>query len=121
MTDVSVARAAAPERPPTRWRIVARAGLVVGLLCFTAFWIWALFFASKEPINRIGDRAWAARAEAICVNADLQRRSLSDLRTLDGADAALIAERAGIVDHATDIIEQMLDDVTAAAPSDAKG
>jgi hypothetical protein len=112
---------ATPVRPASRWRPLARIALVVGLLCFAAFWIWALFFASKEPINRIGDRAWAARAEAICVNADRQRRSLSDLRTLDGADAALIAERAGIVDHATDIIEQMLDDVTASAPSDAKG
>ena len=25
---------------------------------FAAFWIWALFFASKEAVNRIGDRAW---------------------------------------------------------------
>jgi hypothetical protein len=121
MTGVSMAREIAPERPPTRWRIVARAGLVVGLLCFAAFWIWALFFASKQPINRIGDRAWATRAEAICVAADRQRVALADFRKMEGADAALVDERADIVDHATDILEQMLDDVMATTPTDVKG
>src|SRR6188472_2751866 len=121
MTDVSVARPAAPERPPSRWRIVARAGLVVGLVCFVAFWTWALFFASKQPINRIGDSAWAARAEAICVTADRQRLALADFRKMQNADAALVDERADIVDKATDILEKMLDDVTAVMPTDAKG
>src|SRR3954449_12570693 len=121
MTDVSVARSDAPARPPSRWRIVARAGLVVGLVCFAAFWIWALFFASKQPINRIGDSAWAARAEVICVKADRQRLALADFRKMKGADAALVDERADIVDHATDIIEQMLDDVMATSPTDVKG
>ena len=121
MADVSVTEMPAPERPPSRWRIVARVGLVVGLVCFAAFWTWALFFASKEPINRIGDRAWAARAEAICVTADRQRLALADFRTMENADAALVDERADIVDHATDILEQMLDDVVAEAPTDAKG
>jgi membrane protein YdbS with pleckstrin-like domain len=64
MTETSVAEATVPERPASRWRVLARIALVVGLVCFAAFWVWALFFASKEPINRIGDRAWAARAEA---------------------------------------------------------
>ena len=60
MTDLSVTETPAPERPPSRWRFVARVALVLGLICFAAFWTWALFFASKEPVNRIGDRAWAA-------------------------------------------------------------
>jgi hypothetical protein len=121
MTDVSEARAPAPERPGSRGRLVARIALVVGLLCFAAFWTWALFFASKEPVNRIGDRAWAARAEAICVAADRQRLRLADFRTMEDADTAMVHERADIVDRATDIIEQMLDDVVAGTPSDAKG
>jgi hypothetical protein len=121
MTGVSEAQAPAPERPASRWRLIARIALAVGLVCFAAFWTWALFFASKEPINRIGDRAWAARAEAICVTADRQRLALADFRTLENADAALVNERADIVDHATDILEQMLDDVVAVAPTDAKG
>ena len=39
-------------------------------LGFAVFWIWALFFASKESINRIDDRAWAERAQGICEEAD---------------------------------------------------
>jgi hypothetical protein len=121
MTGVSEAQAPAPEHPSSRWRLLARIALVVGLVCFAAFWTWALFFASKEPINRIGDRAWAARAEAICVTADRQRLALADFRTMENADAALVNERADIVDHATDILEEMLDEVVAEAPTDAKG
>jgi hypothetical protein len=121
MTEISVATTPVPERPASRWRPLARIALVVGLICFAAFWVWALFFASKAPINRIGDRAWAARAEAICATADRERLALADFRTLQDADAALIRQRADIVDHATDIVEQMLDDVVAEKPSDPKG
>jgi len=83
--------------------------------------VWALFFASKEPINRIHDRAWAARAETICAAAVKQRLALADFRTLQDAGPTMIRQRADIVDHATDIVEQMLDDVVAVTPSDVKG
>jgi hypothetical protein len=33
----------------------------------------------------------------------------------------MLAERADIVDRATDIVEQMVDDVVAVAPTDEKG
>ena len=118
MTEISVAESPVPEHPVSRWRPLARIALVVGLVCFAAFWVWALFFASKQPINKIGDRAWAARAEAICVTANKERLALADFRTLQKADAALIRQRADIVDHATDIVEQMLDDVVAAKGQD---
>ena len=121
MTELSIAETPTPDKPASRWRIVARVGLIVGLVCFVAFWTWALFFASKQPINRIGDSAWAARAEAICVTADRQRLALADFRKMQNADAALVDERADIVDKATDILEKMLDDVTAVMPTDAKG
>jgi hypothetical protein len=121
MTDVSVTPAPAPERPTSRWRPLPRIALALGFVCFAAFWTWALFFASKEPINRIDDDAWAARAEAICVSADRQRLALADFRTMENADAALVNERADIIDAATDILVQMLDDVVAQVPSDAKG
>ena len=121
MTDVSLTPAPAAERPTSRWRLLARIALALGLVCFAAFWTWALFFASKEPINRIDDEAWAARAEAICVSADRQRLALADFRTMENADAALVNERADIIDDATDIIVQMLDDVVAQMPTDPKG
>jgi hypothetical protein len=99
------------------WRgliIVAVAGLAT-------FWVWALFFASKEAVNKIGDREWAERAEAICGSAEARRAELVDERRLDAADRAMLAERAAIVDQATDIVETMLDDVVAVAPVDDKG
>jgi hypothetical protein len=65
------------------------------------------------------------RAEQICAEANEARLELSDYRSIvDGDDAqivALVRERADIVDRATDIMEQMLDDVVAVEPLDEKG
>lgn len=114
-----------PDRrsPFARW--ATRGGLAVVVVCFAAFWTWALFFASKEAVNKIDDRAWAARAEQICREANDARLALSDYRTIVGDDDAVVAdlvrERADIVDRATDIVEAMLDDVVAVPPADEKG
>jgi hypothetical protein len=107
--------AAAVRRSFWRWVVLAA---IAGL---AAFWIWALFFASKESINKIGDREWAARAERICAAAQAERGELADERRLDTGDPAMLAERADIVDHATDIVEAMLGDVVAETPADEKG
>src|SRR5210317_2079225 len=49
------------------WRqIGARVAVLTVMIAFAAFWTWALFFASKEAVNRIGDVEWAERAEAVC-------------------------------------------------------
>ena len=109
--------------PAARWAI--RLLLTVLITGFAAFWTWALFFASKEAVNKIDDRAWAERAEQICAEANDARLVLSDYRSIvDGDDveiAALIRERADIVDRATDILVAMLDDVVAVEPLDDKG
>jgi hypothetical protein len=97
---------------------------LIGATAFVTFWAWALFFASKEAVNRIDDRAWAERAEAVCARADARRLELADYRSIVGDDAVvadLIVERAEIVDRATDILEEMLGDVVAVAPTDDKG
>lgn len=111
----SVGSGPVPRRSP--WTYV----LIPVVLAFAAFWVWALFFASKEAVNRIEDTAWAERAEAICAAADVERQALADFRELDGDDAAMLRERAAIVDEATDIVERMLDDVVAVTPADEKG
>jgi len=103
-----------------------RVGLVILVSLFAAFWIWALFFASKEAVNRIGDRAWAERAEQICQAANEERLELADFRLIDGGDdadaiAARVRERADIVVASTAVIERMLDDVVAVEPTDPKG
>ncbi len=102
-------------------RLVLRLLALVGAALFIAFWTWALFFASKEAINRIEDREWAERAESICAAATIERTALSDFRELDEAGPDLIAERADVVDRATDILEAMLSDVVAVSPTDPKG
>ncbi len=102
-------------------RLFLRALALVGAALFVTFWVWALFFASKEAVNKIGDRAWAERAESICAAATVERVALSDYREIDQAGPDLIAERADVVDTATDILEAMLDDVVAVTPTDPKG
>jgi hypothetical protein len=98
-----------------------RIGLTVLVILFAAFWTWALFFASKESVNRIEDREWAARAEQICLDANAERLELSDFRVIAEAGPELIRERAEIVEASTVIVERMLDDVVSVEPTDEKG
>lgn len=108
-------------RPTAPGRVVLRTVALIGAAGFVAFWTWALFFASKEPINRIGDTAWQERAQAVCEAADRERLELADFRVMQDATPELVNERAAIVDRATDVLEGMLDDLVAVTPSDAKG
>lgn len=118
-TESSTADPSTGERPAGwAWK---RALILAALVLFFAFWTWALFFASKEAVNRIDDRAWAERAESICAEATETRLALADYTRIDTGDASLIDQRADLVDEATDILEAMLDDVMAVAPTDAKG
>ena len=116
MTDI---RQPPVEVPPRR--IIGRVALMVGVVLFAAFWTWALFFASKESINRIDDRAWAERAEAICAEATAERELLADYRRIDPDDLAMLRERGDLIDRSTDVVERMLDDITRVVPADPKG
>ena len=98
-----------------------RAGLTLLVLVFATFWTWALFFASKEAVNRIDDRAWAERAEQICERATDERVELADFRVVSEGGPELVLERADIVDASTDILSAMIDDVVAVSPTDPKG
>jgi hypothetical protein len=85
------------------------------IVLLIVFWIWALLFASREAINKIDDTAWAARAEAICVDYDLQ------IRALEAEASADLAVRADLVDESTDLLSDMLDQIVAVTPADDKG
>lgn len=112
------------EAPDSRlgWRqISARIAVLTVMVAFAAFWTWALFFASKEAVNRIGDVEWAERAEAVCQDWNERRLDLADYRQIREGGADLIRERADIIDRATDMIESMIAEVNAVRPSDEKG
>jgi hypothetical protein len=119
-SDVDVEVEGAPRSVGAR-RALVRVAASIGAAVFVAFWTWALFFASKEPVNRIGDTGWAERAEQICATADAERLELADFREMRDATPELVRERADIVDRATDILDGMLDDIVAVDPTDAKG
>lgn len=108
------------RRNPPRRRLTVVL-LTAGAALFVAFWTYALFFASKEARNRIGDDGWAARAEEVCAAANSAREDLADLRRVPDDDAVMLAEKAGVVDSATDLVEGALDDVVAVEPDDDKG
>ena len=102
-----------------------RLALISTLLVLFAFigamWVYALFFASKEVINEIADRAWTERAETICKDASTERIALADFRPITDAGADALLERAKIVDLATDTLDRMLLKLEATKPTDAKG
>ncbi len=101
-----------------------RAGtLILSVVCaaIAAMWVYALFFASKEAVNKIGDEAWTQRADARCLTAKNERLALADYRLIDDAGPDALVGRAALVDRATDTIERMLLDIRATMPSDAKG
>ncbi|CAB4708672.1 unannotated protein [freshwater metagenome] len=89
-------------------------------VCLAAFWVYALFFASKQGVNVLEDKAWTVRAEEICKNANLERDKLIDLRRIDSVNGNALSERADIIDKATVIVQKMLNDVTAQVPNDVE-
>ncbi len=103
-----------PERP-TIGRIVLRILGVIGAIAFVSFWFWALFLIDKTAVNKIEDRAWAARAEEICAPVKLE------LRRLDLETSTELEGRAALVVQSTDMLSAMLDDLEAVEPSDPKG
>ncbi len=113
-----------PSSPnPTRGTrsILTRTLALIGFGVFATFWIWALFFASKEGVNRIEDRAWVESAQSICETAADERTALANYTRLDEGGAELILQRAEIVDEATDTLERMLNSLEALPLTGEKG
>lgn len=114
MTDLDPVSVAPPSGRPRRW---VRPILVAVSLGIAALWVYALFFASKEAVGRVDDRAWAERGEAICRTANDARAELADTRRIEEAGPDALAERADIIDEATDIVDAMIDDLEAVRPT----
>ncbi len=98
-------------------RNAVRLVLLIVSLGIAAFWVWALFFPPKESVARLDDVAWTERAEAICREANLARNELADTRRIDDVGEGALAERADLIDRATDIISDMVDDIMSVSPT----
>jgi hypothetical protein len=101
-----------PRSPMAKLAFVVISVAVVGI---AAMWVYAFVFASRQGVYRIEDDAWRANAQQVCAAAQDQRLELADLSegVITDPTAAQLAQRAGIIDQATDILEQMVDDVVA--------
>ena len=114
-----------PPSSPTPTRktrsILSRTLALIGFGVFATFWIWALFFASKEGVNRIEDRAWVESAQSICETAADERTALANYTRLDEGGAELIRQRADIVDEASDTLDRMLNSLETIPLTGEKG
>lgn len=102
-------------------RRLGKPALIVICSLLVAMWVYALFFASKESVNKIGDTAWQAFAETQCARAEELRIQLADLRRVNSAGPDALAERADIVDKATDTLENAIDAIALQPVADDKG
>ena len=91
--------------------------LLVVSLGIAAFWVWALFFPPKGAVARLDDVAWTERAEEICREANLARNELTDTRRIEDVGEGALAERADLIDQATDIVADMIDRIMSVAPT----
>jgi hypothetical protein len=102
-------------------KLVGRIFIGTCISLLAAMWIYALFFASKESVNQIGDKDWQARSEAICNKAATARKELADFRLITESGPNALAERAELVDKATAMLDEMVNQLASTPPTDAKG
>lgn len=100
---------------------LTRVGLTIVCIPIAAMWVYAFGFASRESVNKIGDKTWQANAQAICLDAQNYRFSLEDLSEMDPTDTQAMAKKADIVDKATDSLAEAIDKISKLTPSDEKG
>jgi hypothetical protein len=101
--------------------LITRTLIVFCVLALSVMWIYAFVFASKESVNKIDDRTWTTRAEGICQEAFQERLRLVDLRQISDSGPDALAERADIVDKATDLLERAIIEIEKVNPTDPKG
>ena len=102
-------------------RSLALAAKIAAGAFIVFMWFYAFVLAPRESANNIADNAWSARSEATCRKAAAYRTGLADLSKIDPNDAGALAKKAGIIDKATDSVEETLDALASDVPSTAKG
>lgn len=113
LTDNPVDRAALPMAPKHNWFV--RIVLILVCAILASMWVYYFFFASDKGVYQLQDTSWREKASPICVAAQAQRVELIDTDGgyISNPTPEQMLQRADIVDQATDIIEQMLNDIVA--------
>lgn len=102
-----------PTRPRrSRLGILA---VAVGCALMAAMWGYYLFIADDTGIYQLQDRTWRTSAAGICEQATLDRLQLVDTSQGFITEPTIdqMRQRADLVDRATDVLERMVDDITA--------
>lgn len=91
---------------------------VVIILCcaiVASMWVYYFVFATDEGVYQVQDKSWRVAAQQVCAAASTEREALAD--TSGGYIAEptneQMLQRAGIVDQATSILDQMVTDLAA--------
>lgn len=103
-----------PESPP-RGRLWVKALLIALCGLTAAMWIYYFVFASDQGVYQLQDEQWRLKAAPICQAAQEERAALADTGEgyIENPTVEQMRQRADIVLTATDILEQMLDDIVA--------
>jgi hypothetical protein len=100
---------------PPRGRTWVKVLLATLCALMAAMWIYYFFFASEEGVYQMQDPSWRATAQPICKAAQDQRNALEDTTGgfIENPTLEQMAQSAAIVTKATDIVEEMLDQIVA--------
>ncbi len=109
MTD----NAALPMAPKHNWFV--RVVLILVCAILASMWVYYFFFASDVGVYQLQDKNWRLQASGICKDAEAMRAELVDLEGgyITNPTPEQMRQRADIVDQATDIVEQMLNQIVA--------
>lgn len=113
MTATGSESKALPMAPKHNWFV--RIVLIVVCVALAAMWVYYFAFASDTGVYQLQDTSWREQASPICVAAQAERGELLDTDEgyISNPTPEQFVQRADVVDQATDIVEQMLNDIVA--------
>lgn len=109
---------AAPHRR-NRYAVAAIAVFVTGAV---VMWTYAFFFAPRTSPDKVPDRAWAASAQQICIDARARMDALPPAQTFAEIEPLVEAlrQRAVVLDQANAIFADQIARLKALVPADAE-
>ena len=93
----------------------------VALAALVAMWVYIFFFADTTNPNRLPDRAWAPRAEAVCATYAKQINALPEAATFADIKpkSEALRQRAVVGRQVTDLLSAMVAQLRALPTADA--